>query len=199
MRSSLCGFFNVYNILASIGAGVAAGFKIKDMLEAIGSIHGATGRFEKILTKKGINVIVDYAHTPDGLENVLRTSRSLLGGKGRLISVFGCGGDRDSKKRNIMGMISAGLADISIITSDNPRSEDPLLIMKMIEEGFKETGNNDYFLEPDRKKAIIKALEIAGHEDILLIAGKGHENYQEFADRKIHFSDQEIVREWDRQ
>jgi UDP-N-acetylmuramyl-tripeptide synthetase len=160
---------------------------------------GINGRFEKIFTSKKINAIVDYAHTPDGLENALKTASSLKLQGGRLISVFGCGGDRDKTKRKIMGSISAELADFTIITSDNPRTEDPDVIISMIEEGFKENGSAGYEKIPDRKPAIIKALEMSGEKDIVLIAGKGHEDYQEFADKKIHFSDQEVVREWDNQ
>ncbi|MBM3706598.1 MAG: UDP-N-acetylmuramoyl-L-alanyl-D-glutamate--2,6-diaminopimelate ligase, partial [Actinobacteria bacterium] len=164
----------------------------------IKTMAGVTGRFEKIDTAKGIYAIVDYAHTPDGLENVLKTAKSLLLPGARLISVFGCGGDRDRKKRKIMGLISASLADFSIITSDNPRTEDPASIIGMIEAGFKEHGAQNYAKETDRRTAILNALNMAGKNDIILIAGKGHEDYQEFAGGRIHFSDQEVVREWSR-
>jgi UDP-N-acetylmuramoyl-L-alanyl-D-glutamate--2,6-diaminopimelate ligase len=176
-----------------------AGIDTDVICSGISAMTGINGRFEKVPTAKKVNVIVDYAHTPDGLENVLKTANSLKPFGGRLISVFGCGGDRDKKKRGIMGSISAELADFTIITSDNPRSEDPDFIISMIEEGFKEKGSHGYEKIPDRKQAIIKALEISGEKDIVLVAGKGHEDYQEFADKKIHFSDQEVIREWDRQ
>jgi UDP-N-acetylmuramoyl-L-alanyl-D-glutamate--2,6-diaminopimelate ligase len=199
VKSLLCGYFNIYNILGAIGLSIMAGIDIEVIRRGILSMAGVNGRFEKVPTVKKLNVIVDYAHTPDGLENVLKTAKSLKLQGGRLISVFGCGGDRDKKKREIMGGISARLADFTIITSDNPRSEDPDLIISMIEEGFKEKGRKSYEKIPDRKQAIIKALEMSGERDIVLVAGKGHEDYQEFADRKIHFSDQEVVREWDSQ
>ncbi len=197
IESSLCGHFNVYNILASTGAGISAGISHKKILSGIKSLVGVKGRFEKIRLKNKKYAIVDYAHTPDGLESVLRTSRELIPPGGKLISVFGCGGDRDKKKRKIMGKISAGIADFTIITSDNPRTEEPAEIIRMIEDGFKEADVFDYKVIEDRKKAIFDALEMSGDGDIVLIAGKGHEDYQEFKDRKIHFSDQEIIREWD--
>lgn len=197
IESELCGYFNVYNILAAVGVGIAAGIDLEIISSGIRSMTGVRGRFEKTRLKNGLYSIIDYAHTPDGLENVLRTSKALLPQGGRLISVFGCGGDRDKTKRKIMGKISAGIADFTIITSDNPRTEDPADIIRMIEEGFREVGIDAYSIVEDRKKAIHNALEMSGRNDIVLIAGKGHEDYQEFRDRKIHFSDQEIVREWD--
>jgi UDP-N-acetylmuramoyl-L-alanyl-D-glutamate--2,6-diaminopimelate ligase len=197
IESELCGSFNVYNILASVGVGIAAGIDIVDIKSGIRSMKGVRGRFEKIRLKNGMYSIIDYAHTPDGLENVLRTSKALLPAGGKLISVFGCGGDRDRTKRKIMGKISAGIADFTVITSDNPRTEDPSDIIGMIEEGFKETDVEKYSIEEDRKKAIHEALEMSRKDDIVLIAGKGHEDYQEFRNKKIHFSDQEIVRDWD--
>lgn len=196
VKSLLCGYFNVYNILGTLGISIMAGIEIPAILNGISRMPGVPGRFEKINTGRKANVIVDYAHTPDCLENVLFTAHSLLPEGGRLISVFGCGGDRDRKKRKIMGSVSSEIADFTIITSDNPRTEDPVSIINMIEEGFTSRGNCSYKKITDRKEAIITALEMAGKKDIVLIAGKGHENYQEFADRKIHFSDQEIVRDW---
>jgi UDP-N-acetylmuramyl-tripeptide synthetase len=199
VKSLLCGYFNVYNILGALSLSLMAGIDADIICRGVLSMTGINGRFEKIFTAKKINAIVDYAHTPDGLENALKTASSLKPQGGRLISVFGCGGDRDKTKRKIMGSISAGLADFTIITSDNPRTEDPDVIISMIEEGFKENGSAGYEKIPDRKPAIIKALEMSGEKDIVLIAGKGHEDYQEFADKKIHFSDQEVIREWDNQ
>ncbi|MCL4415195.1 MAG: UDP-N-acetylmuramoyl-L-alanyl-D-glutamate--2,6-diaminopimelate ligase [Actinobacteria bacterium] len=198
ISSKLCGFFNVYNILASAGMGLIMDLKIKNIQDGIRKISGVPGRFEKIELKKNRNVIVDYAHTPDGLENVLKTARSLLEPGGKLISVFGCGGDRDKTKRKIMGGISALLADFTIITSDNPRTEEPEMIMDMIEEGFRQSGTQKYMKIADRKEAIFNALDITGKKDIIMIAGKGHEDYQEFSDFRIHFSDQEVVKDWDR-
>ncbi len=197
IQSSLCGYFNAYNILAACAVGLISGATIKKIQSAIKSMPGVKGRFEKIELKKGINVIIDYAHTPDGLKNVLKTAKQLLPQDGRLITVFGCGGDRDKKKRSIMGEISASLSDFTIITSDNPRTEEPTSIIKMIEEGFKKQKKTNYVIEVERKKAIFDALNMARKKDIVLIAGKGHEDYQEFKDGRIHFSDQEVVREWD--
>jgi len=198
ISSKLCGFFNVYNILASAGTGLAMDLNVKDIQAGIKNMAGVPGRFEKIEMQNTRNVIVDYAHTPDGLENVLKTAKSLLDPGGKLISVFGCGGDRDKAKRKIMGRISALLADFTIITSDNPRTEEPEMIMDMIEEGFREIDTQKYVKMADRKDAIFYALDIAGGKDIVIIAGKGHEDYQEFADFRIHFSDQEVVKGWDR-
>jgi UDP-N-acetylmuramoyl-L-alanyl-D-glutamate--2,6-diaminopimelate ligase len=197
VKSFLCGYFNIYNILGAVGLSIMACIDTDVICSGILAMTGINGRFEKVSTAKKVNAIVDYAHTPDGLENVLKTAKTLKPDGGRLISVFGCGGDRDKKKRKIMGCISAGLADFTIITSDNPRSEDPDMIISMIEEGFKEKGSNGYERIPDRKQAIIKALEMSGEKDIVMVAGKGHEDYQEFADKKIHFSDREVIREWD--
>ncbi len=199
VKSLLCGYFNIYNILGALSLSLMAGIDTDAVCSGILSMAGISGRFEKVSVSKNLNVIVDYAHTPDGLENVLKTAKSLKPRGGRLVSVFGCGGDRDKIKRKIMGSISAELADFTIITSDNPRSEDPDLIISMIEEGLKESGCKDYEKIPDRKQAIIRALEMSGEKDIVLVAGKGHEDYQEFADKKIHFSDQEVIREWDGQ
>lgn len=199
ISSSLCGYFNVYNILASIGVSVSLGVNPKYIAEGIRLMEGIRGRFERINLKGGITVVVDYAHTPDGLKNVLETLKSMLKSGARIISVFGCGGDRDREKREIMGSISASLADFTIITSDNPRSEDPESIMNMIEKGVVGTGAKHYIKEIDRKKAIIAALDMAKKGDIVLIAGKGHENYQEFKDYKIPFSDKEIVMGWESQ
>ncbi len=190
--SPLCGRFNVYNILGAVGAALNLGVSCRHIVKGIGSLKGVPGRFEKIANEK-FTVIVDYAHTPDGLENVLSTAKELLPSGARLITVFGCGGDRDRKKRRMMGMVSSNYSSFSIITSDNPRSEDPLAIIDMISNGFKE---KDLFEKiPDRKKAIEHAISLAKKDDIVMIAGKGHEDYQEFKGRRIHFSDQETVRE----
>jgi len=198
ISSKLCGFFNVYNILASAGTGLIMDLNVKDIQDGIKNIVGVPGRFEKVDLQNTRNVIVDYAHTPDGLMNVLKTAKSLLEPEGKLISVFGCGGNRDKIKRKIMGEISASLADFTIITSDNPRTEEPEMIMDMIEEGFKELCIQKYIKMTDRKGAIFYALDIADKKDIVVIAGKGHEDYQEFADFRIHFSDQEVVKDWGR-
>ena len=196
ITSSLCGYFNVYNILAAIGACLEMGVEVKHIQSGIKSMNGVKGRFEKVALNKNSIAIIDYAHTPDGLENVLKTLKQILEPGVRIIVVFGCGGDRDKKKRGIMGCISGRYADFNIITSDNPRNERPEAIINMIEKGLAKAGNKNYIKEIDRKKAIITALNMVGSNDIVLIAGKGHENYQEFKDFRISFSDQEVVKDW---
>jgi UDP-N-acetylmuramoyl-L-alanyl-D-glutamate--2,6-diaminopimelate ligase len=155
------------------------------------SIPGVAGRFETIV-KKPI-VIVDYAHTPDGLENVLKTARERTPEKGKLICIFGCGGDRVATKRPKMGSIAEELADKVIVTSDNPRSENPQQIITDILAGFKSISN--VIVEPDRELAIKEAYKLANANDVVLVAGKGHEDYQILADKTIHFDDREKVRE----
>lgn len=197
IETSLCGTFNIYNILAAFAVCLEAGVDISHIAEGIRKMKGFGGRFEKVENPSGCTVIIDYAHTPDGLENVLKTARDMLAGSGKLISVFGCGGDRDKNKRKIMGSISARLADFSIITSDNPRSEKPDSIIDMIEPGFRQQGVHKYARITDRKEAIFEAMDMAGPGDAVLIAGKGHEDYQEFENgRRIPFSDFDIVREY---
>lgn len=196
IRSPLSGHFNIYNILASIGVSFSFGASDQAVKAGIEQMKGVNGRFEKIDGIKGFDVVVDYAHTPDGIKKVLENARSLLGEGSKLISVFGCGGDRDKAKRKKMGAVSARIADLTILTSDNPRSEDPISIIEMIEKGFKDADQGCYLIEPDRKKAITMALESAKKGDLVVIAGKGHEDYQEFRDKRIHFIDREIVEDW---
>ena len=196
IKSKLCGYFNVYNILASIGACVFLNIDPYTIQKGIAGMAGVLGRFEKINEIDDFTVIVDYAHTPDGLENILRTAGSILNAGCRIITVFGCGGDRDKTKRSIMGNIAGKVSDFLIITSDNPRTEDPLSIISMIEDGVKESGNKNYLKMPDRADAIRKALNAASKNDIVIIAGKGHEDYQEFNGTRIYFSDQKIVKDW---
>lgn len=194
LKLKLTGYFNVYNSLGVLTAGLAEGLdpaKIKIGLESISIVPG---RFQMVPESKTFGVIVDYAHTPDGLENILKTARKLT--SRRLLLVFGCGGDRDRVKRPIMGEIAARMADYTIITSDNPRSEDPLEIIKEIEVGFQNViPAPAYQREVDRAAAIREIIEMAGDEDLVLIAGKGHETYQDFGDHRIHFDDQEVARE----
>ena len=165
---------------------------METILAGLKENYGVPGRFQTIKSHKGFNAIVDYAHTPDGLENILNTAREFV--KGRIITVFGCGGDRDRTKRPIMGEIGGRLSDICVITSDNPRTEDPDLIIKDVEEGIKDTGC-PYECITDRKEAILHAVAIAKEGDVVVIAGKGHEDYQIFKDKTIHFDDAEVVRE----
>jgi UDP-N-acetylmuramoyl-L-alanyl-D-glutamate--2,6-diaminopimelate ligase len=151
------------------------------------------GRFERVPNARGLQVVVDYAHTDNALENVLMTARELR--PRRLIVVFGAGGDRDRDKRERMGRVAARLADWTILTSDNPRSEEPLDIIEAIAAGFAKESVRTFEVEPDRRKAIARALATANKGDIVLIAGKGHEDYQIFKDRTVHFSDTEVVAE----
>lgn len=187
------GKFSVYNTLAAIAACHRSGLAIVDIIEAIKNIDGVKGRFEHVQNIKGILTIVDYAHTPDGLENILTSVKSL--GKRKVIVVFGCGGDRDMSKRPIMGEIAGRLADFCILTSDNPRSEDPFEIISEIEAGLLKVSRS-YEIVEDRKEAIYRALDIADSDDVIVIAGKGHETYQIYADRMIDFDDGETVRNY---
>jgi UDP-N-acetylmuramoyl-L-alanyl-D-glutamate--2,6-diaminopimelate ligase len=184
------GRFSVYNSLAALGAGLALGIPMDTLIDALGKVRGVPGRFEPVIVGQDFAVIVDYAHTPDGLENVLKTIKSFA--RGRIITVFGCGGDRDRKKRPIMGSIASRLSDYCIITSDNPRSEEPEAIIDEIEKGVV---SSNYEKIADRREAIAKAIEMAKKDDVILIAGKGHEDYQILKDRTIHFDDREVAAE----
>ncbi len=185
------GMFSVYNVLAAITTALAVNLDIETSIKTLESITGVAGRFEIIVNKP--TVIVDYAHTPDGLENVLNAAREITPEDGHLICLFGCGGDRDATKRPKMGAIAEKLADKVIVTSDNPRSEDPQQIITDILAGFKSVSN--VLVEPDRELAIKEAYKLANANDIVLVAGKGHEDYQILANETIHFDDREKVRE----
>jgi UDP-N-acetylmuramoyl-L-alanyl-D-glutamate--2,6-diaminopimelate ligase len=187
----MTGLFSVYNFLAGLTTALALKFDIKESINLLSSIAGVAGRFETIVTKP--TVIVDYAHTPDGLENVLKTAKGITPIGGKLICVFGCGGDRDATKRPKMGRIAEEYADKVIVTSDNPRSENPQQIITDILAGFKSV--NDVIVEPDRELAIKAAYKVANLNDVVIVAGKGHEDYQILADETIHFDDREKVRE----
>jgi len=190
----LRGRFNLYNAAAAIAAGLAEGVDLRVIKEALEKVEGIPGRFEKVDAGQVFTVIVDYAHTVDGLENVLLTARELLSG-GRLITVFGCGGDRDSEKRPLMGKKAAGYSDICIITSDNPRSEAPASIIEAVTPGVEEhMTSRQYRAIEDREEAIKEAVGMARENDIVVIAGKGHEEYQVFKERVIPFSDRETAR-----
>lgn len=186
------GKFSIYNALGAIGACILMGIPMDIILEGLKDNKGVKGRFQTIKSHKGFNAIVDYAHTPDGLQNILETAREFV--KGRIITVFGCGGDRDRTKRPIMGEIAGNLSDFCIITSDNPRTENPELILDDVEVGTKKTGCG-YLKIVDRKEAILKSVETAQKDDIIVIAGKGHEDYQIFKDKTIHFDDSEVIRQ----
>lgn len=190
--SPLVGRINVYNILAAIGAGIGLGIPNEKIEAGLRNLRAVAGRFQRVDLGQPFLVVVDYAHTDDALQNLIRTARELIT-KGRIITVFGCGGSRDRTKRPIMGETSGKLSDLTILTSDNPRQEDPLKIISDIVVGLqKSTGK--YLIEPDRAKAISLAIEEARPGDIVLLAGKGHEDYQIFADRTIQFDDREEAR-----
>ncbi len=164
-----------------------------DVIEAgIRNLQAVSGRFERVAQGQPFLVVVDYAHTDDALENLIQTARE-LNSKGRIITLFGCGGSRDRTKRPIMGELSGRLSDLTILTSDNPRQEDPLKIISDIVVGMQKSAGK-YLIEADRSKAIHMAIQEARAGDIVLLAGKGHEDYQVFADRTIHFDDREIAR-----
>ncbi|MGL5677286.1 MAG: UDP-N-acetylmuramoyl-L-alanyl-D-glutamate--2,6-diaminopimelate ligase [Cellulosilyticaceae bacterium] len=184
------GKFTVYNTMAVIISARALGLDMETILEALKSVKGVPGRIQSFGAPKGYSVIVDYAHTPDGLENVLQAITQFV--KGRIITVFGCGGDRDNTKRPIMGEMAAKYSDYVVVTSDNPRSEDPLRILEQVEVGVKRQ-TTPYRMIEDRKEAIHQALQMAAQDDVVLVAGKGHENYQILKERIIHFDDSEVV------
>lgn len=191
IESRLIGTHNVYNILACSACGIAMGMGLEEIKKGIERLSGVPGRLEKIECGTDFSIFVDYAHTKDGLENVLKTLKVLK--PRRLLTVFGCGGDRDSSKRPSMGRISSELSDKIFITSDNPRSEEPMDIIKEIIKGIDKKKNN-YIIEIDRFKAIDTALKEAQKGDIVLVAGKGHESYQIFKNTTLPFDDREVVR-----
>ncbi len=187
------GKFSVYNALAAAGACYLSGLTLEQIIRGMKCIEGVRGRFEAVPNNKGCLIVVDYAHTPDGLENFLSAVKELATKK--VITIFGCGGDRDRIKRPIMGEIAGKWADFCILTSDNPRTENPIRIIEDIEVGINRT-NCPYEKIENRKEAIFRALDVAKQEDIIVIAGKGHETYQIFANHTIHFDDSEVVREY---
>ncbi|HEY2545929.1 MAG TPA: UDP-N-acetylmuramoyl-L-alanyl-D-glutamate--2,6-diaminopimelate ligase [Candidatus Acidoferrum sp.] len=192
VASSLVGRINVYNILASIGAAQALGLSTETIEAGIRSLESVSGRFQRIDLGQPYFVVVDYAHTDDALENLIRTARE-LNPKGRIITLFGCGGGKDRTKRPVMGEVTGRLSDLTILSSDNPRSEDPLKIISDIIVGLQKTPGK-YLIEPDREKAIGVAMDEARAGDIVLLAGKGHENYQILADRTLEFDDRDMAR-----
>ncbi len=189
MNLHLNGMFSVYNALAAFAAGLAMGVDYKIIIKALENTKSVAGRFE-IVSKKPL-VIVDYAHTPDGLENVLKAARELTPSSSQLICLFGCGGDRDTTKRPKMGKIADDLSDKVVVTSDNPRSEDPQLIISDIMTGIKTVDTKRIFVESDRREAIKFLKTISNPEDVIVIAGKGHEDYQILKNETIHFDDRE--------
>ena len=195
LQLNITGKFNVYNVMCAVGALLAEKIDKTEIENVLNGFAGVPGRFQLVEAGQPYTVIVDYAHTPDGLENVLNTARLIT--KGRLWAVFGCGGDRDNKKRPIMGGIARQLADDVVVTSDNPRSEDPEKIIDQIEVALKPVPKGKTVTRiADRKEAIHYALAHAGDKDVIMIAGKGHENYQILKDKTIHFDDKEVVEEY---
>ena len=189
---SFLGRFNAYNLLCVYGAAVELGADKGEVLQALSALHSVSGRFEPIRSEGGITAIVDYAHTPDALENVIATINDIRCGGARLFVVCGCGGDRDPSKREEMGRIASREADVAIFTSDNPRTEDPEHILDQIMQGV-EAGRQTLRIT-DRSQAIRTAVMMAAEGDIILVAGKGHEDYQIIGREKIHFDDREQVR-----
>jgi UDP-N-acetylmuramoyl-L-alanyl-D-glutamate--2,6-diaminopimelate ligase len=203
IASPLVGDFNLANILTAVGIGIGHGLPAAAMAAGLARLRGVPGRLEPVDNEAGVLCVVDYAHTPDALERALDVLRPLT--KGRLICVFGCGGDRDRGKRPLMGQAAASRADLTIVTSDNPRTEKPESIVAMILEGVQQTGKPErsaaelvqgqtgYHVEVDRAAAISRAVALARVGDVVLLAGKGHEDYQVIGTQKIHFDDREIA------
>lgn len=189
VKTPMAGRFNVYNALAALVGALAAGISVRDAIKALSNTPQVPGRLELVGGKNNIHGFVDYAHTPDALANVCRTLKGFS--SGRLITVFGCGGDRDKTKRPLMGKAAAELSDLCIITSDNPRTESPESIIRDILPGLPE---GRYKIIADRKEAIRVAVELAASGDCVLVAGKGHEDYQEFATGKVPFNDKVTLR-----
>lgn len=194
IQSPLVGMFNVSNILAAIAVGISYEVPLDVIARGIAACGAVPGRFERVDVGQPFLVIVDYAHTDDALRNVISTARTLVEGKGRVITVFGCGGDRDRTKRPLMGMVAAELSNYVVLTSDNPRSEEPLGIMNDAMVGLRRF-DTPHVAEPDRGKAIRLAMEQARAGDVVVLAGKGHETYQVLKDETIHFDDREVARE----
>jgi UDP-N-acetylmuramoyl-L-alanyl-D-glutamate--2,6-diaminopimelate ligase len=216
LQSQLIGGFNLHNIMAAVSTGVAMDIPLETMKDGIESMTGVSGRLERVENQKGIHVFVDYAHTPDALERSLMGLTSILEEKRRawpqteekVITVFGCGGDRDRTKRPLMGEVAARLSDLVVLTSDNPRTEDPLAIVDEAEKGVQKTGlerwapgelkawrkKKGYCKVPDRREAIRTAVRLARPSDVVLIAGKGHEDYQIIGTKKFPFDDRVEVK-----
>lgn len=192
----LIGEFNAYNLLAVFGAAVLLGENKQKVLQVLSGLTGAEGRFDYIISPKELILgIVDYAHTPDALENVLATIKKLRRGHELIITVVGCGGDRDKTKRPIMGEVACELSDKVIFTSDNPRTEDPLEILGDMEYGLSSASRRKFISIADRKEAIKTAVSLAGNEDIILVAGKGHEKYQDIKGVKYEFDDKKVLQQ----
>jgi len=192
IRSPLVGKPHVYNMLAATAVALELGYDLDKICDGLKRCVGAPGRFERVQHDGDFAVVVDYAHSDDALLNTLKTARELTSGK--IITVFGCGGNRDKTKRAPMGEIAGNHSDLVIVTSDNPRTENPLQIISEIEVGLQKT-NGQYLVVSDRREAIHQAIAKAKSNDVVLIAGKGHETYQIVGNDKFHFDDREIARE----
>lgn len=190
VRLNIPGMFSVYNALTVIACAMQLGFPVEEIISALSKCGNVKGRVEVVPTGKAYTVLIDYAHTPDAMENVLNTVKGFA--KGRTIVLFGCGGDRDKTKRPKMGEIAVRLADVVVVTSDNPRTEDPNAIISDILEGIK-GSKTPYYVVPDRKEAIRKAMSLAKPGDVVVLAGKGHENYQIIGKEKFHMDERELV------
>jgi UDP-N-acetylmuramoyl-L-alanyl-D-glutamate--2,6-diaminopimelate ligase len=206
IRSPLIGGFNIYNILAAAAGALCLGVDLYAVALGIERLSGVPGRLERVENARLLNVVVDYAHTPDALLKALDAVKPMV--EGRLITVFGCGGDRDAGKRKAMGRVAGEYSDVVFITSDNPRTEDPAAIARQIEEGVRESGMErladspenrlagpGYILDLDRGSAITRAVQMADQMDLILIAGKGHEDYQIIGKEKRHFDDRTVAAE----
>ncbi len=192
----LIGQFNAYNALASASVAFLAGMSAEETAYGLSTVKQVPGRFEVVDAGQKFLTVVDYAHTPDSLKKVIESSKKLLNKSGKLITVFGCGGDRDREKRPKMGFIAAKNSDVVILTSDNPRSEEPEKIIQEIESGIPASDIHKVKVEVDRRTAIRKAIELASSGDIVLVAGKGHETYQIFRDKVVHFDDREEIKNY---
>lgn len=187
----LIGMFSVYNALAAIAVAMAENIPVEVIARALSKVQGVPGRFEEVFSSHDFTVVVDYAHTPDGLENILRTGRELT--NNRLITVFGCGGDRDRTKRPLMGEIAARYSDFCVVTSDNPRSEEPEDIIADIVPGLERVPQSRYAIIADRAEAIRQAIHLARPGDLVIIAGKGHETYQLVKGQRLDFDDRKVA------
>ncbi|MCA9798985.1 MAG: UDP-N-acetylmuramoyl-L-alanyl-D-glutamate--2,6-diaminopimelate ligase [Cyanobacteria bacterium HKST-UBA04] len=190
----IAGQFGVYNALAAIATGLALNIDMAVIKAAVESVDAIRGRFEVVADKPV--VVVDYAHTPDGLQNILSAVKAVIPKGGRMITVFGCGGDRDVSKRPKMGRIAETMSDLLVVTSDNPRTEDPQQIITDILAGIERFDAGRMQVNPDRLAAIHQAIDLAKDNDVVVVAGKGHEDYQILADRTIHFDDRQVVQEY---
>ena len=189
----MLGRHNVWNIAGAATALLALGVPADAIQQGLASLDHVPGRLERVLNQEDVNILIDYAHTADALRMALLSLREMT--RGRLIAVFGCGGNRDQTKRPVMGKMASLLADYVILTSDNPRGEDPMAIIRQIQAGFH-PGFQQFEIAPNREQAILSALSVARRDDTILIAGKGHEAYQTFDHVSVPFSDRDVVERW---